>query len=75
MVYILLVRDDFDDSEFMTLIYNNKEDFLKARELIDKLHTLWNNGEVDYSMNEYFYENLEKENLLGLDFEKSAIWV
>lgn len=75
MVYILLVRDDFDGSEFMTLIYNNKEDFLKAKELIDKLHTLWNNGEVDYSMYEYFYENLEKENLLGLDFEKSAIWV
>jgi hypothetical protein len=75
MVYILLVRDNYDDSEFMTLIYNNKEDFLKARELIDKLHTLWSNGEVDYSMNEYFYDNLEKENLLGLDFEKSAIWV
>lgn len=75
MIYILSVRDDYDGSEFMTLIYNNKEDFLKARELIDKLHTLWSNGEVDYSMYEYFYENLEKEKLLGLDFEKSAIWV
>lgn len=52
-VYILRVLDNDDEYVYKTLVFDNKEEFEKAKQLIENYDDNYYNNNLDYNGDEY----------------------
>lgn len=64
-LYLLIIVDSYDDGLIKLLIYDNVDDFVKAKELVEKSKQEWYEKDIDYCLKEYLEEKLEENNLTG----------
>lgn len=65
-LYMLNVVDSYDDGLVMFLIYDNVDDFVKAKELVEKTNKEWYENDIDYCLQEYLEEKLIESKLEGV---------
>lgn len=64
-LYLLDIVDSYDDGLIMFLIYDNFDDFVKAKELVEKTNQEWYEKDINYCLQEYLKEKLVENNLTG----------
>lgn len=74
-IYIINVTDFDDGTLLMNLAYDNENDYIMAKQLIDQARCEWWEKEIDYCMTDYIEEHLKAKGLLGISIWKCKIEV
>lgn len=81
-IYILHVKDNDDYYCYDTFVYDNEKDYLKAKEIIEKVNNYWYSDECrtdaeaqNIGFYEFMYGKLHENNLLGLKTKTATVLV
>jgi hypothetical protein len=66
MIYVLRIFDDYDGEILVEYFYDNQADLIIAKGIVKECHKDFNDGLIDYSLDEHIYDQLKKNGLCGL---------